>query len=105
MKKSWVGLEGSFLLLLVSTAVAHEGGPGSGGLAGLCAEPGVCHSVVDAFGHGLFGTGWIGFIIIFGIWLVGLYALLSYILRNLEIEIREYEIEDDDDEGFKLLSR
>lgn len=103
MKKPRLSFEGSAILFLISAAVAHEGSSG-GGFAGACESGTFCHSVIDSFGHGVFGTGWAGFIAVFGIWLVGLFALLRYIIKNLEVEFREYELEDDDD-SFTLLSK
>jgi len=103
MKASKLSLEGSFVLFLISATVAH-GESSGGGIAGLCSSGSFCHSIVDSFGHGLFGTSWIGFVLVFGIWTVGVIAILRYILRNLEIEVRDHEVEEKE-KGFTLLAR
>lgn len=90
MKKTWLGLEGSLFLLLVSAAMAHSGDSG-GGFAGICDAGTVCHGFVDSFGHGMLGTGWIGFVLVFGLWTVGAFVLIRYLLSRLEIEIQELE--------------
>ena len=91
MKKSWIGLEGSFVLLLAATVMAHAGD--GGGFSGICDQGTICHEFVDAFGHGMFGTGWIGFILVFGLWTLGAFVFIRYLISKLEVEIQELEQE------------
>ena len=90
MKKTWIGLEGSLFLLLVSTVVAHSGDSG-GGFNGICEAGTICHSFVDGFGHGMFGTGWLGFLLVFGLWTVGAFVFIRFLIERLEIEVQELE--------------
>lgn len=103
MDKSKLSLEGSLVLFLISAVVGHSEGSG-GGLAGLCGSGSFCHGLVDSFGHGLLGTGWLGFLLVFGIWLLGVFVILENIMRNLDIEVRSHDTEKDQ-EGFTLLAR
>lgn len=102
MDKTKLSLEGSLLLFLVSAVVGHS--KGTGGIAGICGTGSFCHGIVDSFGHGLLGTGWVGFALVFGLWLLGVFAVLQHILRNLDIEVRDHNTEKDQ-EGFTLLAR
>lgn len=89
MKKKWLGLEGSFVLFLVSAVMAHSGS--GGGLSGICTGETLCHQIVDSFGHGFLGTGWAGFVLVFGLWTVGAFVFVRFLIVKLEIEIKELE--------------
>lgn len=70
------------LSLTTGLVTAHQGPSGSGNAGGICGHGTFCHSLVDSFGHGLLGTGWIGFLVIFAVWIMGAYRIIQYSLKK-----------------------